>query len=94
MQPSSYVLARHKTRLLTQVTGKKLEQKLYRRHSGYYAVWNCCLFHWWLTMWAHGMFNMCHCRYTGNLKETTMKDMLAQKPTEARFLEHALDSHR
>eukprot|EP01052_Picozoa_sp_SAG31_P030344 SAG31_NODE_3105_length_4668_cov_1.437733_3_plen_85_part_00 len=38
-----------------QVTGKKFEQKLYRRHSG----------------------------YTGNLKEKLLKDLHAEKPTEA-----------
>ena len=37
------------------VTGKKFEQKLYRRHSG----------------------------YTGNLKETALKDLHTAKPTEA-----------
>ena len=42
------------------VTGRKLEQKIYYRHSG----------------------------HLGNLKETTLKDMLAKRPE--RVIEHAV----
>lgn len=75
-----------------QVTGKKFEQKLYRRHSGYsFTHQSFCGF---------GMFKASHCaltllrhnRYTGNLKETALKDLHTAKPTEVRPANKTLGS--